>query len=250
MIHKTDAIVLKTQPLRSSSLIVTFLTRSFGKLKGIVKGVRKEREPRSAFYELFTNLEIIFYEKSRSDLHLISDAAVIDTNDHLRTHLTSIAYASYFSELTDGLLEIHDPHESVFELMEFCFRYLPSIDPERISRIYETKLLRDTGLLPYLDECLECRSQVPEQGFFSVAQGSVYCRNCQPRVADARMISAEALSGLRYFTRHDASECLKYRTSQLADQELAALLDRFFLYRLGHPLKSRRFMGEIQKFLK
>lgn len=250
MIHKTDAIVLKTQPLRSSSLIVTFLTRSFGKLKGVVKGVRKEREARSAFYELFTGLEIIFYEKTRSDLHLVSDAAVIETNDHLRTELTSIAYASYFSELADGFLEIHDPHESVFELMKFCFKYLPSIDPERISRIYETKLLREIGLLPYLDECLECHVQVPDTGFFSVAQGAVYCLKCRSRVNDARLISAEALAGLRYFTRHEPAECLRFRTSQLTDRELAALMERFFLYRLGQPLKSRRFMAEIQPFLK
>ncbi len=249
MIHKTDAIVLKTQPLRSSSLIVTFLTRSFGKLKGVVKGVRREREPRSAFYELFTGLEIIFYEKTRSDLHLVSDAAVIETNDHLRTRLVSIAYASYFSELADNFLEVHDPHENVFDLMQFCFRYLPSIDPERISRIFETKLLRETGLLPYLDECLQCQAQIPGGGFFSVAQGSLFCMQCQPRIVDARPLSAEALAGLRYYTRHDPEECLKFRTSQAVDRELASLMERFFIYRLGQPMKSRRFMGEIQSFL-
>lgn len=248
-IHKTDALVLKTQPLRSSSLIVTFLTRHFGKLKGVVKGVRKERESRSAFYELFTGLEIVFYEKTKTDLHLISDAAVLDTNDHLRTRLNSIAYASYFSELSDSLLELHDPHEQVFELMQFCFRYLPSIDPERVSRIFETKLLHETGLLPYLDECLECQTPVSASGFFSVAQGAVLCSQCRVRIQDARPLSAEALAGLRFYARHEPAQCLKFRASQGAERELAGLMERFFLYRLGQPMKSRRFMGEIKAFL-
>ena len=47
-IQKTDAIVLKTQPFRSSSLIITFFTRSFGKLRGLAKGVRQENQTRFA----------------------------------------------------------------------------------------------------------------------------------------------------------------------------------------------------------
>lgn len=246
MIHKTEAIVIKTQPLRSSSLIVTFLSRSFGKLKGVAKGVRHEREPRSAFYELFTHLEIVFYEKTRSDLHLISDAAVIETNDNLRTKLSSISYASYFAELADCFLEVHDAHESLFDLMCFCFRYLPSIEPERVARIFETKLLTETGLLPFLESCLECRAALPEGGFFSVAQGSVFCHQCQGRIVDARPLSAGGLAALRYYAGHTPEECLKFRATPAAEKELASLMESFVLYRVGQPLKSRRFMAEIK----
>ncbi|MGH7890395.1 MAG: DNA repair protein RecO, partial [Thermodesulfobacteriota bacterium] len=77
-IQKTEAFVLKTQPFRSSSLIVTFFSRDFGKLRGVVKGVRREREMRGALYELFTHLEILFYEKTRSDLHLVSEASILN----------------------------------------------------------------------------------------------------------------------------------------------------------------------------
>lgn len=250
MIHKTEAIVLKTQPLRSSSLIVTFLSKSFGKLKGVAKGVRREREPRSAFYELFTHLEIVFYEKTRSDLHLISDAAVLDTYDNLRTRLDSISYASYFAELADCFLEVHDAHESVFETLLFCFRYLPSIDPERVSRIFETKLLHETGLLPFLEGCLECRAPLPEGGFFSVAQGAIFCHQCQGRVTDAGPISAAGLAALRYYAGHTPEESLKFRSTPASEKELARLMERFVLYRVSQPLKSRRFMAEIQPFLK
>ncbi len=245
MIHKTEAIVLKTQPLRSSSLIVTFLTKSFGKLKGVAKGVRQERETRSAFFELFTHLEIVFYEKTRSDLHLISDVAVIDTHDGLRTRLPSIAYASYFAELADCFLEIHDAHENVYETMRFCFRYLSSIDPERVARIFEVKLLHETGLLPFLDACLECQAPLPEGGFFSVAQGAIFCHQCHGRITDAGPVSAQALAALRYYAGHTPEECLRLRVPAVAAKELAGLIERFVLYRIGQPLKSRRFMTEI-----
>ena len=86
-IQKTEAIVLKTQPFRSSSLIITFFTRDFGKIRGIAKGVRQENQTRAAVYELFTRLEIIYYEKLRSDLHLVSDAAILES---LRRTLESL----------------------------------------------------------------------------------------------------------------------------------------------------------------
>src|SRR3989338_3444317 len=123
-IQKTEAFVLKTQPFRSSSLIVTVFSDHFGKLKGIVKGVRREREARGAIFELFTRLEIIFYEKIHSDLHLISEGFILDSNDHIRTRLDAIAYASYFCELVDQLCEVHDPHQGVFDLMDFSFRFI------------------------------------------------------------------------------------------------------------------------------
>src|SRR6185436_7626614 len=96
-IQKASAIVLRTQPFRSSSLIVTFFTKEFGKVRGIAKGVRLERETRGALYELFSYLDIVYYEKSKSDLHLISEAAILDSYDAIRTRLDCIAYASYLA---------------------------------------------------------------------------------------------------------------------------------------------------------
>ena len=93
-IQKTEAIVLKTQAFRSSSLILTFFSRDFGKVRGIAKGVRQEQERRSALYELFTRLEIIFYEKTRSDLHLVSEASFLESYEPIRLQLEAIAFAS------------------------------------------------------------------------------------------------------------------------------------------------------------
>ena len=39
-LQKTEAFVLRTNPFRSSSLVVTTFTRGFGKVKGVAKGVR------------------------------------------------------------------------------------------------------------------------------------------------------------------------------------------------------------------
>ncbi len=249
MIQKTEAIVIKTQPLRSSSLIVTFVTPAFGKMKGIVKGVRKEREVRGAFYELFTHLEIIFYERTRSDLHLVSDAAVLNSFDSLRTRLPSITYASYFSELSDRLLEVHDPHKAIFDLLLFCFRYLSSVKPEHLARIFELKILAETGLLPALDACLGCRKMMPNGGFFSVAQGGLFCGVCRVHAPDARMLPTPVLEAMRYYSAHTSEESLRFCPATGAEEALGTLMEGFILYRLGDPLRTRRFLSAIEAVL-
>lgn len=253
-IQKTEALVLRTQPLRSSSLIVTFFTRSFGKIKGVVKGVRRERELRGPLYELFTQLEIVFYEKLRSDLHLVSEASMLKSHIGVRARLETIAYASYFSELADSLSELHDPHEGIYELLTFVFQYLPAVPPEKLSRLFEIKLLREIGWIPYLSACVNCESAVMENGFFSVKQGALICPACSPRFAgeagrqhfsDARALGREALETLRYYADHSLEQGLKRHVRAATGEELKDVLQQFFLYRLGQPLKSQRFMEQM-----
>jgi DNA repair protein RecO (recombination protein O) len=248
-IQKTEAIVLKTQPLRTSSLIVTFFSRSFGKLKGVAKGVRLERELRGGIYELFTRLEIVYYEKTRSDLHLLSEADIVDSYDPLRSRLESICYAGYFSELVDELCEVHDPHEKIFDLLDFCYRYLSSLPGPRVARLFEIKLLNEIGWLPFLDACLMCGEKKLEQGFFSAMQGALLCSRCHDRHQDARPIAAAPLALMRYYIHHSLEESLRQATSRQTDDALEDLMNRFFTQRLHRPLKTRQFIDKIAPVL-
>lgn len=248
-IRKTEAFVLKTQPFRSSSLIVTVFSRSFGKLRGIAKGVRREREVRGAVFELFTHLEILFYEKLRSDLHLISEAFILNSYDTLRTRLDAIAYASYYSEMVDYLCEVHDPHEGVFDLLQNAFKFLPSVQPERISRLFEIKLMKEIGWIPYLDACLSCQNPVIEQGSFSIAQGGVFCADCQSKAPESKSLSPETLAVLRFYTDHTFEECLKYRLLPETQKKLNNLMAQFMGYRIGFQFKSSQFLHKIAPIL-
>lgn len=241
-INKTEVIVLKTQPFRSSSLIITFYAKGVGKMKGIAKGVRQEGQSRGPLYELFSHLEIIFYEKTRSDLHLVSEAFMMESYEPLRTRLESISYASYFCDLVDTLSELQDPHDGIFELLDFSFKYLPSIPGPRLARLFEIRFFNEIGWLPYLDCCFDCDAPAIEEGFFSARQGALLCDKCAPKYADARPLKREALSVMRYYSSHSLEESIRLGMSKASEDALEALMDRFLIDRLNRPLKSRRFI--------
>ncbi len=245
-IQKTEAIVLSTQPFRSSSLIVTFFSRSFGKMKGIAKGVRLDRELRGALYELFTRLEIVYYEKNRSDLHLLSEASIIESYEPMRTRLEPICYASYFAELVDDLTEIYDPHENIFDLLDFVFRYLPSLPGPRLARLFEIKLLNAVGWLPFLESCVQCGEKRLDRGFFSPGQGALLCPQCASRFSDAQALAPEPLAIMRYYIAHGLEDSIRQGMTRQTEGDLEALLKRFFDMRLHRPLESLRFLEQLK----
>ena len=245
-IQKTDAIILRTMPFRSTSLIVTFFSKSFGKVRGLVKGVRQEGENRGAVYELFTNMEIVYYEKTRSDLHLISEAFVLDSYTALHARLESIAYASYFAELVDEVSEVHDPHGEIFSLLDFVFCYLSCVPGTRIARLFEIKLLNEVGWLPYLDGCLSCKKGPLEKGFFSPKLGGLLCGDCVSGFPDAKPLHSEPLAVMRYYIGHDLDACLKLGMTGQSETELEIFMARFLTERLSRPLKSSLFLQKVK----
>jgi len=61
MIQKTDAYVLKSFDYRETSKIVTFLTKEYGKLRGVLKGIRKDFKKFGSNVDKFSLNEIIYY---------------------------------------------------------------------------------------------------------------------------------------------------------------------------------------------
>jgi len=83
-IHKTETIILNRRDFRETSIIANFYTRDFGKLSGILKGIKTEPSKFASTLEPFSYNEIIFYRKRNSSLHLISQCDTKDNFDKIR----------------------------------------------------------------------------------------------------------------------------------------------------------------------
>ncbi|HOG23779.1 MAG TPA: DNA repair protein RecO [Candidatus Omnitrophota bacterium] len=248
-IHKVEGVVLKNQPFRSSSLIVTLFTREAGKIRGVVKGVHREGEIRQAGFEIFTRAEIVFYEKKRSDLHLITESAILESYHSIRDNLETIAYGSFLCELVDELTEIQDPHPAILELLLTAFHYLSVIPPEKLTTVFTVKFFGEMGLIPYTESCVSCNAKPIERGYFSIKQGALLCDGCRSRDQGAPAISPAGLELLRTLSRMDMTEGLRQPHSAHAFTEVRRLITQFLNYRTGKVLRSRRFIDSIRPAL-
>jgi len=100
-VPKTTGIVLRYSPVTETSLIVTWLTRDFGKVRTMAKGARRPQSPFRGQVEPFYLDELLFVRSRRSDLHFLRECSLIEPHRHLREELPKLHAALYFCELAD-----------------------------------------------------------------------------------------------------------------------------------------------------
>ena len=151
-IERAEGIVLRCQPVTETSLIVTWFTREFGKLKTMAKGARR---PKSAFrgkLDLFYRDELLFLRSRRIDLHLLHDCYLEDPHMALRAGVERLAAASYVCELVELSMPVEDPNASVFDLMVAALEGLGGRGGEVLVIWFELRLLAAAGWAPRWEE--------------------------------------------------------------------------------------------------
>ena len=151
-LQKTEAILLRRQEVRETSLMLVAFSRDLGKFHGLVKGVRGARAAVPWFLEPLTLQSVILYERRRSPWVLVSAFDLLDPFDAVRRDLVRTAYAGFCLDLTDAMTETGDPHPEIFELLLAALRGLgQGADPRSMARCLEVRLLSASGLLPEAD---------------------------------------------------------------------------------------------------
>jgi DNA repair protein RecO (recombination protein O) len=148
-IQKTEAILLKKKDFRETSLILTFFTKDFGKVDGIIKGARGSR-PRGDANPIFFSLDqVVFYEKKRGGISIISQCETQEVFLNILKEWGRASSAYYMLELADVFTEPGDKSEGVFESLYGGFKSLDDgKEAESITRLFEIKLLTAVGFWP------------------------------------------------------------------------------------------------------
>lgn len=247
-IQKTEGILLRRQDLRETSIILTFYTRGFGKVKGIVRGVRGPRgQSGGAALEIFSLDEIVFYERKRSDIFTISQCDLVDYFSPVRESLEKLSYATYMAELTDSVTSLGDRNDDAFELLLDSLRLLSAdASPKRAARIFEIKLLYLMGLMPSMEVCAGCGGKVEPGSRFSVTHGGLICKECAKSDRQTHPI----LPGTAKFIEHVLSSpfdrAARVKVAAAVGKELETILRRFLDYHIERRLKTVQFIREIE----
>src|SRR5208283_3097499 len=124
MIVKTEGLVLKSFDFRETSRIATFFTRDFGKVKGVLKGIRRDPKKFGSSVDKFSLNDIVYYQYRNSDIHLVSHCDMKDFYSGLRHNLERMTAASYASELIDTLMPSEEQNLEIYQLTQEFFKSL------------------------------------------------------------------------------------------------------------------------------
>ena len=152
----TSAILLRKTRLSDTSLILTWLTDTHGKLKTVAKGARQAKSKFVGRLDLFFDCEISFARSRKTELHTLREVALREPYENVRSEYERVSLASFFVELIELVTE---PEHAVPEVSDLFRRALRHLDGNAASlralEHFESELVRILGIAqPRVSACV------------------------------------------------------------------------------------------------
>jgi len=224
-VYLQPAFVLQQRNFRETSLIIEVLTRDFGRLSVLAKGVRKAKSKTAGLLQPFVPISISYVGKA--ELKTLTTVEMADSF----AKLTGLALycGFYVNELIGCFLHKHDPHPEVFVHYQSCLtRLAQEATLEPALRTFELDLLESIGYGLHA-----------ETNKSSIRSVSYSFDNDRGLVADAKgLLSEKTVQAiqLRQFNDSQVLSEVKLLMRQVIDTHLQ-----------GRQLKSRAVINKLIK---
>lgn len=245
-IDRAQCLILSRHDFRETSLIINFYTREFGKVSGLLKGVRGEPQKFASNLDLFSHNEIIFYRKRNSSLHLVSQCDMLSGFGAIRQSIAKAGMASFMMELLSAVMPLEDKNEEVFELALASLTELEHTNnPDKIATIFKIKMLALSGFKPHFDSCVSCSGKIMTQSKFSLMLGGLLCPACFHKDTAGRSIFRGTIASILHIERNDFKTNLNLGLNPQIKKELDIILNAFLNFHLERELKSQRVLNKL-----
>src|SRR5437763_2568381 len=155
-LKESEAIVLRSYPLREADLLVSFFTRSEGKVRGVARAAKRSKRRFGGALEPLTHVRLFWEDRERSEL------ARLDACEVLRSPLSDqIDYPravalGHVAEVLDELLPDREANDAIFRLVVATLPHMRADTVWMPVTYFDLWITRLTGLLPDLTACIAC----------------------------------------------------------------------------------------------
>jgi DNA repair protein RecO (recombination protein O) len=191
-LKESEAIVLRTYPLREADLLVTLFTRAEGKVKGVARSAMKSKRRFGGALEPLTYVRAFYEDRERQELARLDSCEVLESPLATLVSYPRAVALGHVAELMDQLLPDREANDTVFRLVLSVLAALRGTEvwmPVTYFQLWMTRLM---GYLPDLSECIVCgRTLNGDRAFFHVLADGIMCAD------DKRLASSEISSESR-----------------------------------------------------
>ena len=161
----SESIVLRTYPLREADLVVSFLTRDQGKLRGVANRARKLKSNFGSGLERLSHVEMAYNQRENRELVNLNSCELIHSQFQLAGDYAASVALDYFSEVSEQLLPPGEPDEKFFRLLLAMLDFLRQEGDKGVWRAvtyFSLWAIRLSGFLPDLKLSREDREIAEE----------------------------------------------------------------------------------------
>ena len=195
-LKESEAIVLRTYPLREADLLVTLFTRAEGKVRGVARSAKKSKRRFGGALEPMTYVRAFYDVKERQELARLDACEVLQSPMATEVSYARAVALGHIAELLDELLPDHETNDAIFRLtlsiLQILQRMKSDSDIWMPVTYFELWMTRLVGFLPELTECIVCgRDLNGSRAYFHALADGLMCPD------DKRLASSEISSDSR-----------------------------------------------------
>lgn len=236
----SEAIVLRTYPLKEADLVVSFLTRDQGKLRGVAKRARRPKSTFGAGLERLSQVKMRYFQRETRELVNLDSCELVRSQFGLLSDYETGVALDYLAEVTEQSLPPAEPNERWFRLLTAVLDSMQPGGPDCLWRAvtyFTFWAVRLSGYLPDMDACAACGAGLEDKAFFGRGCAGLMCEQCRLPFGAGNRQELSALS------RAIAGEMLRKPVGQLSQpawrQETAADLRRFLVQQIESHVERR-----------
>ena len=233
-LKQSEAIVLRSYPLREADLLVSFFTRTEGKVRGVARSAKKSRRRFGGALEPLTTVRLYWEDREREELARIDSCDVLASPLSDAVDYPRAAALAHVAEVLDEALPERETNDAVFRLSTAVLAQLKRGAIWGALTYFDLWMVRLTGFLPEMEACMLCGAGLAGgRAFFHPLSEGLLCTQ------DKGMAAGE----LSLESRRIAAQMLRAPVECFAGEDWprarAADLRRFLVQRLERHIEKR-----------
>jgi DNA repair protein RecO (recombination protein O) len=245
-VHESEAIILQSYPLGEADRLVSFFSRSMGRVRGVASGARRTKSRFGSTLERLSHVHIWFYEKQNRELVRINQCDLVESFlDAFRDYGSGVALA-ILSEVTETVLPDHEPSDANFRLLLLTAQTIKKTGKSELPLAYFVLwTVKLGGWLPTLDACARCgrRLDSKEAAYFSPSASAISCNKC--RKPGMRTLSPAVLAAARKMMVERLDRLNEEMISPRAARDLSDVMLDIIEHQIDRKLKSRELLESL-----
>jgi DNA repair protein RecO (recombination protein O) len=175
-LKQSEAIVLRSYPLREADLLVSFFTRAEGKLRGVARSAKKSRRRFGGALEPLTTIRLYWEDREREELARIDSCEVLASPLSDPVNYPRAAALAHVAEVLEESLPEREANDAIFRLSAAVLAGLKCGSIWGPLTYFDLWMVRLTGLLPDLGNCMVCGSGLDrERAYFHPLSEGLLC---------------------------------------------------------------------------
>ncbi|MBF0451274.1 MAG: DNA repair protein RecO [Candidatus Magnetomorum sp.] len=247
-----QGILIRRLDYGDADLILTFLTKTYGKISVIAKSAKKSVKRFGGILELFYILELVVRPGKGDRLAILQTASLIRPFEKIRLSVIHTAYASYWAELIQHFVEEQVSQDSIYHLFEYVLDQLNqhSVPADVLHILFQIRFLGESGFQPNFKYCYHCQKKLDQIAghacYFDPKKGTLICPVCVNNRSNLLLLSKGTIKHLIWISSHDLRQTLRLKYSTEAIEEGKKFLEQFVPFCIGYVPKSLLFLKKIQ----